>query len=69
MFIFVLKEAKCRDTVPSYDRFREFQKELRAQCGIPTLPCRSPMGNVFFMNDVQQIIANVCINFLLDFRA
>ncbi|KAJ7865623.1 hypothetical protein B0H14DRAFT_3598711 [Mycena olivaceomarginata] len=62
MFIFVLKEAKCRDTVPSYDRFREFQKELRVQCGIPTLPCRSPMCNVFFMNNVQQIIANDYVN-------
>ncbi|KAF8216946.1 hypothetical protein K438DRAFT_2007674 [Mycena galopus ATCC 62051] len=58
MFIFVLKEAKCQDAVPSYDRFRDFQKDLREQCGTPTLPCRSPLGNIFFMNDVQQIIAN-----------
>ncbi|KAJ7050223.1 hypothetical protein C8F01DRAFT_1377814 [Mycena amicta] len=28
------------------------------ECGIDTIPCRSPMGNIFFMNDVRQIIVN-----------
>ncbi|KAF8206039.1 hypothetical protein K438DRAFT_2092296 [Mycena galopus ATCC 62051] len=58
MFIFVLKEAKCQDTIPSYNRFQDFQKNLREQCGTPTLPCCSPLGNVFFINDVQKMIAN-----------
>ncbi|KAJ7218497.1 hypothetical protein GGX14DRAFT_560838 [Mycena pura] len=58
MVIFVLKQYRCQDPVPSYDTFRKFQKELRGQCGVATIPCRSPLGNVFFMNDVKQLIAN-----------
>ncbi|KAJ7835734.1 hypothetical protein B0H14DRAFT_3461126 [Mycena olivaceomarginata] len=58
IFIFVLKEAKCRDTVPSYDRFREFQKELRAQSGIPTSPQlpRTPKCLLREPHDLQNIL-------------
>ncbi|KAJ7487101.1 hypothetical protein FB451DRAFT_1026126 [Mycena latifolia] len=56
VFLWVLKEAKCKD-VPSFDRLRRVQKGIRAQCGIPTIPCKSVQGNVFFMNDPTAIIA------------
>ncbi|KAJ7469208.1 hypothetical protein FB451DRAFT_1479092 [Mycena latifolia] len=56
VFLWVLKEAKCKD-VPSFDRLCRVQKGIRAQCGIPTIPCKSVQGNVFFMNDPTAIIA------------
>ncbi|KAJ7281324.1 hypothetical protein C8J57DRAFT_1433345 [Mycena rebaudengoi] len=56
VFLWVLKEARCND-VPSFDHLRRVQKELRAQCGVPCIPCKSVQGNMFFMNDPKSIIA------------
>ncbi|KAJ7855645.1 hypothetical protein B0H14DRAFT_3085413 [Mycena olivaceomarginata] len=56
LFLWILKEAGCKD-VPSFDLLRQVQKELRGQCGVPSIPCRSPQGNVFYMNDLRAIIA------------
>ncbi|KAJ6626597.1 hypothetical protein B0H10DRAFT_2300403, partial [Mycena sp. CBHHK59/15] len=56
--LWVLKEARCKD-VPSFDRLRKVQKDLRSECGIPSIPCKSVQGNVFFMNDPRTIIAQV----------
>ncbi|KAJ7671105.1 hypothetical protein B0H14DRAFT_3178540 [Mycena olivaceomarginata] len=56
VFLWVLKEVHCKD-VPSFDHLRRFQKGLRAECGIPSIPCKSVQGNVFFMNDPRAIIA------------
>ncbi|KAJ7703890.1 hypothetical protein B0H17DRAFT_1157051 [Mycena rosella] len=57
VILWVLKEARCRETVPSFDHLRRVQKTIRAQCGISTIPCKSVQGNVFFMNDPTAIIA------------
>ncbi|KAJ6611590.1 hypothetical protein B0H10DRAFT_2285157 [Mycena sp. CBHHK59/15] len=56
VFLWVLKEAKCKD-VPSFDKLRRIQKKIHSECGIPTIPCISVQGNVFFMNDPKAIIA------------
>ncbi|KAJ7243523.1 hypothetical protein C8J57DRAFT_1556786 [Mycena rebaudengoi] len=56
VFLWVLKEARCKD-VPSFDHLCRVQKGLRAKCGIPSLPCKSVQGNIFFMNDPKAIIA------------
>ncbi|KAJ7806807.1 hypothetical protein B0H14DRAFT_3767439 [Mycena olivaceomarginata] len=32
-------------------------KEIRAEYGVPSIPCKSPLGNVFFINDPRTIIA------------
>ncbi|KAJ6620494.1 hypothetical protein B0H10DRAFT_1875947 [Mycena sp. CBHHK59/15] len=56
VFLWILKEARCKD-VPSFDHLRRVQKQIRADCGIPSIPCMSPLGNVFFMNDPRSIIA------------
>ncbi|KAJ7868525.1 hypothetical protein B0H14DRAFT_2346529, partial [Mycena olivaceomarginata] len=41
----------------AFDRLRQVQKEIRAEYGIPSIPCKSPLGNVFFINDPRTIIA------------
>ncbi|KAJ7239672.1 hypothetical protein C8J57DRAFT_1564739 [Mycena rebaudengoi] len=56
VFLWILKEAHCKD-VPSFDRLRQVQKKIRSQCGIPSIPCKSVQGNVFFMNDPRAIVA------------
>ncbi|KAJ7652787.1 hypothetical protein DFH06DRAFT_1134240 [Mycena polygramma] len=49
-------EANCKN-VPSFDHLRRIQKSIRSECGIPTIPCKSVQGNVFFMNDPAAIVA------------
>ncbi|KAJ6608964.1 hypothetical protein B0H10DRAFT_2166458 [Mycena sp. CBHHK59/15] len=56
VFLWVLKEAKCKD-VPSFDKLHRIQKKNCSECGIPTIPCISVQGNIFFMNDPKVIIA------------
>ncbi|KAJ6525374.1 hypothetical protein B0H19DRAFT_1214937 [Mycena capillaripes] len=56
VFLWILRESGARD-VPSFDRLRQVQKEIRKEYGIPSIPCKSALGNVFFINDPRAIIA------------
>ncbi|KAF7349603.1 hypothetical protein MSAN_01685800 [Mycena sanguinolenta] len=56
VFLWILRETGARD-VPSFDRLRQVQKQIREEYGIPSIPSKSAMGNVFFMNDPRAIIA------------
>ncbi|KAJ6619148.1 hypothetical protein B0H10DRAFT_1744510, partial [Mycena sp. CBHHK59/15] len=56
VFLWMLRESGAKD-VPSFDRLRQVQQEIRAEYGIPSIPCKSPLGNVFFINDPRTIIA------------
>jgi len=58
VFLWVLREAGVHGT-PSFASLREIQSHLRAKCGIPTHQYKSPQGNIYFMNDMQKIIAKV----------
>ncbi|KAF8166903.1 hypothetical protein K438DRAFT_1616397 [Mycena galopus ATCC 62051] len=55
VFLWILKEAGCK-SVASFDHLRRVHKELLGQCAIPSIPCKSTQGNVFFMNDPRAII-------------
>jgi len=59
VFLWMLREAGVRD-VPSFRSLRQMQSRLRTECGIPTHRYESVQGNIFFMNDVQRMIVNVC---------
>ncbi|KAJ6582733.1 hypothetical protein B0H10DRAFT_2341090 [Mycena sp. CBHHK59/15] len=56
VFLWILKESGCKD-VPSFDGLRRVQKKIRADSGIPSIPCKSALGNIFFMNDPRAIVA------------
>ena len=58
VFLWMLREAGVRD-VPSLTSLREIQSRLRAESGIPTRQCESAQGNVYFMNDLREMIARV----------
>ncbi|KAJ7346278.1 hypothetical protein DFH08DRAFT_914975 [Mycena albidolilacea] len=55
VFLWILKEAGCKN-VPSFDGLRRVQNNIRSDIGIPSIPCVSPLGNIFFMNDPRAII-------------
>ncbi|KAF7377204.1 hypothetical protein MSAN_00140100 [Mycena sanguinolenta] len=56
VFLWILREAGAKD-VPSFDYLRKVQKQIREEYGIPSIPCKSALGNVFFINDPRAIIA------------
>ncbi|KAF9780464.1 hypothetical protein BJ322DRAFT_1128850 [Thelephora terrestris] len=56
IFLWVLGQSGVRD-VPSLKELRKMQESLRAESGVPTEQFRSPQGNIFFQNDIRDIIA------------
>jgi hypothetical protein len=58
LWILLIKEARCKDVL-SFDHLRRVQKSVRSECGIPSIPCKSTLSIVFFMNDPAAIIAQV----------
>ena len=59
--LFVLRECGAKN-VPSLGALEKVQAQLDAKGGVPTVPWTSVMGNIFFMNDVRTIIAQVSTN-------
>ncbi|KAF7315983.1 hypothetical protein MIND_00115300 [Mycena indigotica] len=57
VILWIMRETGAQD-IPSLEGLNRVQKEIRAESGIPTLPCLSPLGNVFFMNDPCAIVAH-----------
>jgi len=59
MVLWVLKESGLSN-VPSYEAFRKMQTDLRKRCGSEPTECKSSLGNIFYMNDIQEMVAWVC---------
>jgi hypothetical protein len=65
VFLFILRSSGARD-VPSIGELRRVQKDLRSSgAGVPTIPFKSALGNVFHVNDPRSIIAKVSVHIVL----
>lgn len=62
LILWMMTELGIRD-VPSYDAFREVQKGLTAVCGSKPKQCESSIGNIFYVNAIQDSIARVHLKF------
>lgn len=60
VFLWVLNQSGVRN-VPSLKELRKTQERLRAESGVPTQQFKSPQGNIFYQNDIKDIIAKVCV--------
>lgn len=59
LFLFFLKELGVKQ-VPTIGAFRKFQASLRTSgAGVPSIPCKSVQGKVFYLNDIRKLVANV----------
>ena len=58
IFLWVLDQSGVRN-VPSLKELRKMQEHLRTESGVPTQQFKSPQGNIFFQNDIRDIIAKV----------
>ena len=61
MILWLLRECHVRD-VPSFDAFRKMQHGLRGACGTQPTVHKSSVGNIFYVNDVRESVARVCID-------
>jgi hypothetical protein len=64
VILWILREAGAVN-VPSFDGLQKLQKWLRGEIGIPSIPCTSAAGNVFFINNPRAIITQVNSQFFL----
>jgi hypothetical protein len=64
MVLWLLKQCKVAG-VPSYSGFRKPQDHLCGLCGSEPQDYTSGMGNRFFVNDVQESIAQVSLQIVL----
>ena len=58
VFLWILKECGAPD-VPSFKRLRDTQSKLRDTTGATSTLHKSAHGNLFYMNDIRKIVANV----------
>jgi len=59
MVLWVLKETGLSN-VPSYEAFRKLQTDLRKRCGSEPTKYKSSLGNIFYMNSIEETTARVC---------
>ena len=59
VFLWLLCEAGVQD-VPLLPSLQKMQVDLWTECGISTRWYESVQGNIYFMNDIQKMIEQVC---------
>ncbi|KAJ7767826.1 hypothetical protein B0H16DRAFT_1787465 [Mycena metata] len=56
MILWIMKECGAKD-VPSFNAFRAMQTHIRKTTGVRTEPHKSDLGNLFYVNDIRDLIA------------
>ena len=59
MILWVMKECGAKD-VPSFNGFRSMQAHIRKMTGVRSEAHKSDLGNVFYVNDLRDLIAKAC---------
>lgn len=58
MILWMMKECGAKD-VPSFNAFRAMQTHIRKTTGVRSEPNKSDLGNLFYVNDIRDLIAKV----------
>lgn len=58
MILWIMQECGAKD-VPSFNAFRSMQAHIRKMTGVRSEPHKSDLGNLFYVNDVRDLIAKV----------
>ncbi|GJF00263.1 hypothetical protein PsYK624_165470 [Phanerochaete sordida] len=61
MILWAMRECGAQN-VPSLRTFRTLQSSLRDRTGIPTRRYQSPLGHIFYMNDIASIVSQTFSN-------
>ncbi|KAJ7133713.1 hypothetical protein C8R43DRAFT_895024 [Mycena crocata] len=56
MILWIMKECGAKD-VPSFNGFRAMQKHIRKTTGVRSEAHKSDLGNLFYVNDIRDLIA------------
>ncbi|KAJ6625360.1 hypothetical protein B0H10DRAFT_2174244 [Mycena sp. CBHHK59/15] len=56
MILWIMKECGAKD-VPSFNAFRSMQKHIRKTTGVRSELHKSDLGNLFYVNDVRDLIS------------
>lgn len=59
MILWTMQNINPKD-VPSYKSLRDEQARLKTLCGVPTLQYKSQQGDIYYLNDVVDIMKKVC---------
>ncbi|KAF7324217.1 hypothetical protein MSAN_02533900 [Mycena sanguinolenta] len=56
MILWIMEACGAKD-VPSFNAFRAMQKHIRKMTGVRSEPHKSDLGNLFYVNDIRDLIA------------
>ncbi|KAJ6456980.1 hypothetical protein C8R45DRAFT_1064760 [Mycena sanguinolenta] len=56
MILWIMDACGAKD-VPSFNAFRAMQKHIRKMTGVRSEPHKSDLGNLFYVNDIRDLIA------------
>jgi hypothetical protein len=60
MILWIMKECGAKD-VPSFNAFRAMQTHIRKTTGVKSEAHKSDLGNLFYVNDIRDLIAKVSL--------
>jgi hypothetical protein len=60
MILWIMDACGARD-VPSFNKFRAMQKHIRKTTGVRSEAHKSGLGNLFYVNDIRDLIAKVSL--------
>jgi hypothetical protein len=60
--MFWLLEVNGVENMPKIDKMKRFQEHMQRVAGFNSIKYEGALGNTYYVNDLGQIIAQVCIH-------